>query len=122
MRATPVIRTAEPRKPSSLFLESPSSSENDPSDETPIALTVTAIRVIIRGSAPSVDLSIRFGPDRSAAGTEIIVGGVTATSTTTGDVFTTLTNPLIPANSHIWMTITALTGTVVSIRATVVYA
>jgi hypothetical protein len=75
------------------------------------ALTVSKLRAVARFStATDVRWTIRFGSDRSAAGTEIVVGGTITTNTTTGQVITTLSNASIPANSFFWIEVTASTG------------
>ena len=122
MRTDPVIPAAEPRKPSTFAAEAPGAAEDGPTDYTAVALTVTKITAILVGAAPSVTWTIRFGSDRSGAGTEVVMGGTTSTNTTTGDDVTVLDEPLIPADSFIWLETTAQSGTVVSMSITLVYA
>ncbi len=123
MRTDPVIPTAEPRKPSTFSLEAPSGSEDGPTDYTAIELTVTSLRAVLRGStSPSVTWTVRFASVRNAVGTEVVVGGTTTTSVTTGDTVTTLTNPVIPADSFIWIETTVQSGVVLDLTISVVYA
>jgi len=123
VRATPVIPHAEPRKPSTYVVEAPGAAEDGPTDYTAVALTVAKITAILIGTAsPSVTWTIRFGPDRNAAGTEVVTGGTTTTNITTGDDVTVLTAPAIPADSFIWLETTAVSGTVTSMSISVVYA
>ncbi len=124
MRADPSQSVVEPRKPSTFNIEVPGPSETGPGDYTAVALTAVSIHGVLVGAAsPSVTGTVRFGPDRTpGGGTEIIVGGFTVTSTTTGHLFTVLNNPLIPGASKIWFESTAKSGTVDSIEVSVVYA
>ena len=50
-----------------------------------------------------------------------MTGGRTTTSTTTGDVITTFNNAAIPANSYVWLTTTAVSGTVNTYHLTITY-
>jgi hypothetical protein len=85
------------------------------------AITVQKMAAVLTGTTPSVTWSVRFAGDRSAAGTEVITGGRTTTSTTTGDVITTFNNAAIPANSYVWLTTTAVSGTVNTFHTTITY-
>lgn len=123
MRADPVTPTAEPRKPSTFNIEAPGAAEDGPTDYTAIELTITKLRAVLVGTAsPSISWTLRFGPDRDAVGTEVVVGGTTTTSITTGDDITALTNPVIPTNNFLWLETTAASGTVSSIAVSAVYA
>jgi len=103
-----------------LFVENPGASENDPSARLGTGITIASLVAVLRGSAtPSVTWSLRFGPDRSAAGTEVVTGGTTTTDTTTGDVVSVLNNPTVPANNYIWLVTTAQSGTVDSLAVSI---
>ena len=106
-----------------IIVENPTSSEDLSYFFTDTELNVSKIRPILVGSAtPSVTWTLRFGPDRSAAGTEIVIGGSTTTDTTTGSDITVLDNAVIPADSHVWLETTAKSGTVNSISLTLFYS
>jgi hypothetical protein len=110
------------RRPRAFNLESPGSSEDGPDYNTPVALVVASIRVVLGGTAsPSVTWTLRFAADRSAAGTEIITGGTTTTSLS-GVEITSFDNPNIPADSWIWLETTAQSGTVDRIAVVLVPA
>jgi hypothetical protein len=103
--------------------EDPNGSEDGPTTYTAVELTVDKITAVLVGTAsPSVTWTIRFGSDRSAAGTEIVVGGTTTTNTTTGHDVTVLSNDTIPADSFIWVETTAQSGTVNEMSLTLVFA
>lgn len=99
----------------SLIVENPSDSENIgfllPFDRN---IRIKKVAAVLPGGAstPSVTYSLRHDGDRSAAGTEVNVGGKVVTSTTTGDTVTTFNNPIVLANTYLWLTTTAKSGTV----------
>jgi hypothetical protein len=95
-----------------LFVENPATDDEDPIFFTHVAITLSELRTIINGGAsPSVDWTIRFSADASdrTAGTEVIVGGSTSTSKTTGDSETSFDNGTIPANVFVWLLLTDVT-------------
>lgn len=99
------------RQQKHITVESPSAAENITWFFTQRALTLTAIRAVIRQQAggASVTWSVRFGADRSAAGTEVVTGGTATTNNTTGQNVTTFSNGSIPANRYVWVTTSAST-------------
>jgi len=66
-------------------------------------------RCVIIGTG-SVTYNVRYGSDRSAAGAAVTAIPVACSSTTTG-VDAAIDSPKIPANSYVWMTTTATSGT-----------
>jgi len=106
----------------SITIESPTGSEDISMFFTDVAITVTKIAAVLRGSgSPSVTWTLRHSTDRSAAGNEVVTGGTTTTSTTTGSIVTSFNDDTIPANSYIWFETTAQSGTVDEINLTVKY-
>jgi hypothetical protein len=85
------------------------------------AITVTKLIAVVRGSTPSATWTIRKGSDRSATGVEVVTGGTTTTSETTGSVVTSLTSAGIAANDFVWLETTAVSGTVNELHVTVYY-
>ena len=82
---------------------------------------VVSIRSVLAGSnSPSVTFSIRYGADFSGAGTELVVGGITCTNTTTGLV-STVSGGVIPADRHVWCQVSAVSGFVDSLSVTVIF-
>ena len=105
-----------------IVVETPTDSEKLPMFKTKVAITVSDLYCTLIGdTSPSVTWTIRFSSDLSSVGTEIVVGGTTTVSTTTGDEITVLTNPSIPALSHVWIETSALGGNVTILTATVIY-
>jgi hypothetical protein len=97
----------------SVSLESPTNTEKALMFYTSVGLTITEIRSVLIGSAgPSVTFSVRYGADVSAAGTEVVTGGITVTNTTTGLSTTTFDSAAVPAGSYVWVTTSATAGTV----------
>lgn len=113
--AAGLLWTPPPPKPTSFFLQNPSASENIDGFRVYTETTVRGINAVLNGSAsPSVDFRVSFGPDRSAAGTEILTGGRTVTSTTTGTAYVPDVTT-IPAGSWVWLKTTAKSGTVLGL-------
>lgn len=77
---------------------------------TPVAITVSEVRVIQRGSSPSTTLQVFHDTSRAAAGTGVTTSAA-HTSTTTGST-ATLNDATIPAASYVWVEITAASGTI----------
>lgn len=94
-----------------LLVRNPTSSEDVTLFYTPVTIVVSAMQSVVLGSTPSVTWTIRYGADRSAAGTEVVTGGTTTTSTTTGLVTTTFNSATIPPG-WVWLKTTAKSGTV----------
>lgn len=106
----------------SISVQSPTSTENATVFFTDVAITITKMACVLRGSAtPSVTWSVRHSTDRSATGNEVVTSGTTTTSTTTGSVVTSFNDATIPANSFVWFTTTAKSGTVDEISLTAIY-
>lgn len=77
------------------------------------SLTISEINSVLVGSStPSATFSIRYGTDFSTAGTEVVTSGITVTNTTTGLSTTVFDNATIPANNHVWLTTSAISGVV----------
>lgn len=85
---------------------------------TPVAITVSKIVAVLVGSG-SITYTVRHDPDASATGNEIVTGGSTVTSSTTGGVVTTFNDATIPANSWVWVKLTAVSGTVDGMNITI---
>lgn len=113
------LRTGSRMGPKSLTVEAPTNTENISMFFAEQPWTLKEIRSVLRGSStPSVTFSIRYGTDRSAAGTEIVTSGITVTSTTTGVATTSFTNGTIPAGNFVWLTTSAQSGTVNELSVT----
>ena len=95
-----------------ITIASPTAAEDITSFYTPIAITVTEVRIVQVGTTPSVTLILKHATDRSAAGTAVTTGAA-FTNTTTGAT-ATLSDATIPAASYVWIETTAQSGTVTS--------
>lgn len=79
----------------------------------PVDITIARMVAVLQGSSsPSVSWTMKFASDRSATGTAVVTAGTTTTNTTTGDVITSMDDPIIPASNHMWLSITAVSGVV----------
>jgi hypothetical protein len=111
-----------PMGPKSVAIANPTATEKVALFFTTSAQTVSQIRSSVFGSSsPSATFSIRYGTDLSAAGTEVVTGGITTTNTTTGASTTTFNNASIPANSWVWLTTSAISGTVAALNVSVTF-
>ncbi len=103
-------------------LVSPSSSEDFGHQHVDSAITITKMVTVLSGSAtPSVTWTIRHGTDRSAVGTEVVTGGTTTTSVTSGSQVTIFNNASVATNSFLWIETTAQSGTVDGLGVTIHY-
>lgn len=75
---------------------------------------------IVGSNSPSVTWTLRFGPTRNGAGTEVIVGGTTTSDVANGSSDILFTNAMIPANSFISLEVTAVSGTVDNLAVTII--
>lgn len=78
---------------------------------TSASTSIAKLVSVVSGNSPSVTYTIKYGSSK-AAGTEILTGGFTSSSTTTGNVTTSFTNPIIPTDNFVWLEISAVGGTV----------
>lgn len=104
-----------------ITIESPTASEDITLFFTDDAITITQLNAVSVGTTPSVTYTIRHGSDRSATGNEVVTGGSTTTSTTTGDEVTSFNDATIPAGSWVWLETTAQSGTVTNTNITIEY-
>lgn len=116
------LRLTGVRNSKSIIIENPVNTDDISFHFTDVPITVTKLRAILTGSAtPSVTWAVRHGPDRDAAGSEVVTGGTVTTDTTTGSDVTTFDDPTIVIDSHLWIEVTAISGTVGSIIITLFY-
>lgn len=104
----------------SVTIENPTSSEDLTLFYTDDAITITKMVFVITGST-SATTTIRHHTDRSNAGNEVVTGGTTANSTTTGNVVTSFNDATIPADSFVWLETTALSGTPTTLAVTIFF-
>jgi len=104
-----------------LRLESPTVAGEEDSFYTENGFTVSRIVAAIRGSAsPSVTWTVRFASTRDAAGTEVNIGGVTTNDLSNGSSIILFDNAAIPADSFVWLEVTAVSGTVDELDVTII--
>ena len=103
-----------------ITIEDPGSSEDITVFFTKNAITITQMNAVLIGSStPSVTWTIRHHTDRTNAGNEVVTGGTTTTSVTTGDTITSFNDATIPANSFVWLETTAQSGTVTELHISI---
>lgn len=99
----------------SFTLLSPTGAENIPLWCTNRAITITKIRTALRGTGtPTVTWWLGQDPSRDAAPADPIKFSTTSTGTTTGDTYTAMEAPTVPANSWVLFYTEATGGTLVN--------
>jgi hypothetical protein len=98
-----------------ITITSPTATENESFFYTPVAITVEAVRGILLGTTPSVTFTINYGSSRGTATGTIVASNTfdnaDANYNTTGFAHT-LNTTAIPAGSYIWITTSAVSGTI----------
>jgi len=107
----------------SITLDNPGTAEKVPMFFTPSQIVINRIQSVIGISTvgTGITFSIRYGADLSAAGTEVVTGGVSVASTTTGTSITSFNNATVPANNFVWITTSAISGSPTFLHATLVF-
>ena len=107
--------------PKALTIINPTSSEDVVLFFTTTSITFSQIRSTVMGTSPSITFSIRYGTDISAAGTEVVPGGITCTNTTTGVSTTSFNNATVPIDNFVWLITTAASGTVTQLAVSLLF-
>ena len=107
--------------PKALTIINPTSSEDVVLFFTTTSITFSQIRSTVMGTSPSITFSIRYGTDISAAGTEVVTGGITCTNTTTGVSTTSFNNATVPIDNFVWLITTAASGTVTQLAVSLLF-
>ncbi len=105
----------------SITVENPTAAEDISMFFCNKAITIAEMRAVVRGTTPSQTWTIRHGTDRNAVGAEVVTGGTTTTSQTTGSDVTAFNDPTIVVDSFVWLETTAQTGTVDELAITLFY-
>jgi hypothetical protein len=109
---------------SAITIESPTASENISLFYTPVAITVTGVMGILLGSSPSVTFVINYGSTRASATGTIVASNTfdfNDTNYNTTGFAHTLNTTSIPAGSFIWITTSAVSGTIDNLALTIQY-
>jgi hypothetical protein len=103
--------TGAPGPPKSITIAQPQANDQFTLFYTQQATTLTQVVAVVRGSnSPSATFELRYGADRSAAGTAATIGQA-ITNTTTGQLVT-IHNMPIPTDTFLWIVISAISGQV----------
>jgi hypothetical protein len=120
--ASPLSEVAAGSTFKTISIPDPVATDNIALFRTQTSMTISKIISVLRGSStPSVTFSVKYGADRSTAGTEVVTSGITCTNVTTGLHTTSFNNPTIPANNYVWMLVTAQSGTVNELNMQLVF-
>ena len=102
-----------PAGPKSLTIVYPTASEDITILYTEAQHIVSRIATVMLSTGTStVDFTLRYGPDRSATGTEIKTGGMTCSSNTVANEVTVFDSATIPTDNFIWLETSSITGSV----------
>ena len=104
-----------PIAPQQIWLPTPQAGERRMLLRASQALTLTRFDALLSGgSSPSVSVSLRHGPDASAAGTAMTTSPIAISSsnggTSTGTVVTSFQAPALPMDHWLWLEVTAVSG------------
>jgi hypothetical protein len=104
-----------PLAPQQIWLPTPQAGERRMLMRVPQALTLSRLDALLTGgSNPSVSVTLRHGPDASAAGTAVTTTPITISSTnggtTTGTVVTSFQASVVPAEHWLWVEVSAVSG------------
>jgi hypothetical protein len=110
-----LLGPAGPIAPKQAWLPSPQAGERRMLLRAPQTLTLSRLDALLSGgSNPSVSVTLRHGPDASAAGTAVTIAPITISSTnggtTTGTVVTSFQSPVVPMDHWLWVEVTAASG------------
>ncbi len=94
-----------------ITIEAPGASEDMVILENKLAITIVAMRMILKGTTPSFTWTVVHGTDRSAAGTAVVTAGTTTTAVTSSDKVTTFNSASVAADSFIRLKSTAFIAT-----------
>ena len=89
--------------PKTVVITLPYPGDNVTLFYAPAALTLTAVRGLVRGTNAAASFEVRYGLDRSAAGTVAASSG-TITNKTTGLAVAVVNMP-IAAGSYVWLVV-----------------
>jgi hypothetical protein len=113
-------RVLDPDRSKSVTIETPTDADAITVFRCNAAITVTKMVAVIVGGTSAV-FTVRHSTDRSATGNEVVTGGTTCSSTTTGTVVTSFNDATIPTDSFVWVDMGTITGTVTQFHVTVFY-
>jgi hypothetical protein len=102
---------AGPMGPKAMSLQLPVAGDEVSLFYAKSALLLTQINVVVRGTTPGVTWTVLWASARNAVGTPVITAGTT-TTTLANNTIVTFNNPNIPANSWVWLKVTATSGVV----------
>lgn len=102
-----------------LTLEEPAVNDDITILRTDVDIVIQEVIAVSTGTSPDTTYDIKYSTDRDAAGTSLVSSEQT-TSTTTGDI-ATISNTNIPANSYVWLEVSAASGTDVYLNLDIRY-
>jgi hypothetical protein len=105
--------------PRSATIAGPKTGDNFTLFRTDVSTTISSVNALVSGFSPSVTYEIRYATNRTSTGT-LAITPATTVNTTTGSPAVVQNQP-IPANSYVWLVITAVSGTVGELNVTIAF-
>ena len=104
-----------PIAPQQIWLPTPQAGDRRMLLRAPQALTLSRLDALLSGgSTPSVGVTLRHGPDASAAGTAVVTAPIVISGanvgTTTGTVVTSFQTPVVLMDHWLWLEVSAVSG------------
>lgn len=100
--------SGSPGPPKSITIAQPKPGDQFTLLYTQVATTFTQVIALVRGISASAAFELRYGADRSSAGTLATVP-LTVSNVTTGEL-AEIQNMPIPANNYVWIVVTSVTS------------
>jgi hypothetical protein len=105
-----------------ITLQSPSNSENAFFFYTERAILLTKVVDVVRGSStPSITWNVKYASTRDSGSPTSAFTSDRTTTSTSGTSTTTINNASIPAGSYVWVTSSAVSGTVNELSVSLIY-
>ena len=105
----------------SITLEYPTNAEDKTIFYTTVAITITEIQAVVKGSSPSVTIDPYHTLSRDTISNDILTTPTAITNTTDGQTLTSFSDATVPADSFIILETTAVSGTVEELSVTLKY-
>lgn len=114
--ALQAVQSAGAVGPKSITVINPTGTEDITAFFVNASVTAQQITASVKGTSPSINVDIVFGPTPSSPGTSLVTGGITVTDTA---VVTTFSTATIPANSYVRLKTSSMSGVVAELAVSI---
>lgn len=115
--ATGATGNTGPFGPKSITIAQPQATDNVTMFYVNTGVTISRIQTLVKGATPTTNTSFFYRDSTGSVTT--IQSNILTNNTIVGNSITSFTNNLVPANSYIYVTVNATTGTVDEYHATI---